>query len=62
MQVELTEAAVNCLKFWQGHEFYGGTLSHVIVLQMHEWLMRDKHASTNADIEKELERIKKGKR
>lgn len=58
--VELTNEAMNCLKFWQKHFMYGGTPSAVIVRQMEEWLMRDMQTYTNERIEKEFKRIKKG--
>lgn len=60
MQVELTEEAINCLKFWQEHPFYGGSMSDVIIRNMEEWLCRDMAHSSYKDIETELERIKKG--
>ncbi len=58
--IELTEEAVNCLKFWQNHEMYGGTLSDVIIQQMQEWLCRDRTRATGTQIAEELDSIKKG--
>ena len=60
VKIELTEEAINCLKFWQGHEMYGGSLSDVVIRQMEEWLCRDMRSSTDREIKRELKQIKKG--
>lgn len=59
-RVELTAEAINCLKFWQGHEMYGGSFSDVILQQMSEWLNRDRSMASSREIRKEFESIKKG--
>ena len=59
VSVKLTQEAINCLKFWQEHHMYGGSLSDVIVEQMEEWLCRGMGRATYKEIKEELERIKR---
>jgi hypothetical protein len=60
VKVDLTQEAVNCLRFWQDHDMYGGSPSDVIVQLMEEWLNRDMWKASSEKIRQELERIKKG--
>lgn len=60
MKIELTDEAVNCLRFWQEHDMYGGSPSDVICRQMEEWLNRDRQSASGEEIAAELEEIKRG--
>lgn len=58
--IELTDEALNCLRYWQGHEMYGGSLSDVVVKMMEEWLLRDRTMANEHELAGMLECIKRG--